>query len=137
MYLAQVECAGSSHRGWNSMLAFQTLPRSFQGVPAGGMAPEPWAPPGNAGLSSNSAFLLPPFVFFLLFPPRCFFPFLSKALCFLPLSLLPFRQSSLSQPQEQAEHCRDICGTTWTRYVCSGVSQGVLGHAVPGELQLP
>lgn len=109
-----------------------TLPQSFQGVPPGGMAPESWAPPGNTGLSSNSAFLLPPFVFFLLFPPRCFFPLLSKALCFLPLSLLPFCQSSLPQLQEQAEHCWDICGTTWTRYVCSGVSQGVLGHTVLG-----
>lgn len=25
----------------------QTLSRSFQGIPAGGMAPEPWAPAGN------------------------------------------------------------------------------------------
>lgn len=45
----------------------------------------PGAPPGNAGSSSNSAFLLPPFV-------CCCFSLVSKALCFHPLLLPQFRQ---------------------------------------------
>lgn len=99
------------------------------------MALEPRASPGNAGLSPNSAFLLQPFVFFLLFPPRCFFPLLSKALCFFfPLFLLPFCQPSLSQLQEQAESSARIFVAPPGR-LHWGVP-GVPGHAEFRELQL-
>lgn len=86
------------------------------------MALEPRASPGNAGLSPNSAFLLQPFVFFLLFPPRCFFPLLSKALCFFP----PLSCSRFASPPYPSSRSRQKALPVYLWHhldVCTGVSR--------------